>query len=135
VGGYQLEKLVTLAPFGVFPISAICKPSEIKNTIRRFVLSEKERKEVGKAAQKNVMELWSHNAVAARYKRLIDNDFPDDWWFSPSDVFYFEGACQSEEITKKQVNDLINTYGVSALGLDDKPEFLNSIQKFSGFSL
>lgn len=134
VGGYQLDKLVNLLPDGKFPISAICKPNEVKDTVRRLVVSEKERTELGVLAKRRVAELWSHDAVAARYKRLLNNDFPDDWWFCPSDVFYFEGACQSVETSKKQIRDLIKTYGLSALGLDDKPEVLNLILEIIGYS-
>jgi hypothetical protein len=134
VAGYQLQKLESFVPYGMFPYSINCKPEELKSTLRNLLRSEEARSVAAELSQKTLLRIWSHRDVAARYAKLISKDVPDDWWFSPHDVTYFDGACQSREDSKKYILDLVNNFGTSALGLDAKPDVLKAILQFAGKS-
>ena len=74
------------------------------------------------------------NEVAKRYKRIIDDLIPDEWWFEPKDVIYLEGCGQPMEITKLNIRDIINKKGINSLKLSQKSELEMAFIKFASLN-
>ena len=91
VGGYELDYLKSLMPNHHWPVSVLCKPSEIKQALTKLILDNNYRETVGKNAKEFVSQNWSAEKVASNYKLLIDDNIPDDWWFDPNEVLYIAG--------------------------------------------
>lgn len=132
VGGYGLEHLKEFVPSEMWPPSKICLPHEIESAIEELIRNKEQRKELGEAAMRFVHEKWNAKAVAARYLRIINNDIPDLWWINPKEVVYLEGAGQAVEVTKRNVQELVNAYGEKALMLDHRPDLLSAFLEFAG---
>jgi glycosyltransferase involved in cell wall biosynthesis len=131
VGGYGLEYLKSLTPAESWPPSKICHPDEIENMIEDLLLNNEELFSIGEAAQNFVRSKWNAIEVAKRYLRIIDDDIPDNWWVDPKEVFYIEGAGQSLNVTKSNIQNIIKKNGIKGLQLRHNPKLEEAFLKFS----
>jgi len=134
VGGYGLETLRQFVPEGMWPPSKTCHPDNIEKAIEDLIVNKEEREKLGREAQVFVREKWNAKEVARRYLRMIQGDFPDEWWLNPSDVVYFEGGGQSIESTKANIRELVKLYGVKSLQLSHRPDFEKAFLEFAEFN-
>lgn len=112
----------------------LCRPEDIKQAILEMVKNEKNRKQLGKRAEKYIKEYNSPTEVAKRYLRLIGNDAPDKWYFDPKSITYVYGYGMRKNEIKKVIGDIIEKAGISALQIADKPELEKIFSQISGSS-
>ena len=122
VGGYGFEYLKEFIVPEMFPPSKLCKPDEIQDAIESLIINKKNRLLLGKAAKKFMHEKWNSIKVARRYIRIIENDIPENWWLDPKEVFYVDGICQSFNVTKSNIKNIINKKGIKGLQLAHNPK-------------
>jgi hypothetical protein len=127
VSGFGLSQLKQIYPAIDFPVSLVSAPSDLEASIRRLAIDQKFRLQLGKEAQKFVLTHWSPRVVAERFLKLIENQAPEDWTFSPDEFHYFKGYGQDEATTKRQIKKLVARYGISSLQLDHKPLFRDEL--------
>jgi len=78
-----------------------------------------------------VREKWSVQQIAERYIRLIEGDFPKEWYINPDAFIYLLGGCLSESRVKEIVSKLISVKGVKALQLSEKPALERAFLEFA----
>lgn len=127
VSGFGLSQLMQIYPAIDFPVSLVSAPSGLEASIRRLAIDKKFRLQIGREAQKFVLTHWSPRAVAERFLKLIEDQAPEDWTFSPGEFHYFEGYGQDEATTKRRIKKLVARYGISSLQLDHKPLFRDEL--------
>ena len=131
VGGYGFEYLKSFIIPEMFPPSKICHPDKIEVAIESLIVDKNNRYFLGNAAHNFVLTKWNSIEVAKRYIRIIEDDIPEKWWLDPKEVIYIEGMGQSLKITKENLKNIINAYGISALQLSHNPKLEEAFLKFS----
>ncbi len=131
VGGYGWELLKKVIPPGMFPPSQICHPDHLEEAIEQLIADEKYRTDLGNEAYRFVREKWSVQQIAERYIRLIEGDFPKEWYINPDAFIYLLGGCLSESRVKEIVSKLISVKGVKALQLSEKPALERAFLEFA----
>ncbi len=131
VGGYRLNDLKKYIPIDMVPPSKICHPDYIENAIEELINNVEQRISLGKKAQEFVQKKWNDIEIAKKYLRIINNDIPEEWWINPKDVQYLEGAGQSQERTKQNIQELVKNYGTDALQLSHRPDLESAFLKFA----
>lgn len=121
IGGYSVGLWERQLPPELRPPTAFCHPGALAETIEALVLDPLRRRDLGLRAREFVETQWSPARVAERYLRVLSNDCPADWMFSPHDIDYWQGACQSEEVLRPRLRRILAREGPSALCLEDKP--------------
>jgi hypothetical protein len=121
VGMHDRDLLVGTQPADMLPPGVVCHPSELEATIETMVVDREYRERLGREARDFVVRRWSPEAVASRYVRLATGEIPDDWTFDPAAVCYLHGWGLPEPRLAEVVAAVVNTGGVAALGVSDKP--------------
>lgn len=121
VGGYGFEELRKHVPAGMWPPAVTSRPAEIEKTVEHLLRHPDEMRAAGRTAQIFVLEKWSSDGVALRFKRLIDDQIPGDWFIRPEAVHYVGGVGQPLELTCAHIRGLVEQFGVPALQLSDRP--------------
>lgn len=131
VGGYRLKELEEFLPRDMIPPSYLCHPSNLEDSIKKLILDEKLRLELGEKARKFVKGKWSATAVAKRYIDLINDDISDFSWIVPEKVNYVHGAGLRESEIKTNVQALCREYGKNSLCLEHNPVLEKKLFDFS----
>lgn len=100
VAGFGWHDLDEIMPRESWPPSFICAPDLLFATIQSLVSDPVKLKDMGARARSFVREIWSEEAVAIRFLRLIRGDVPAEWWVDPNRITYQWGAgCSQEAVT------------------------------------
>lgn len=132
VGGYELDHLVASLPEADVPPTIRCRPEDLKRAIRSLAEDPERRIETGRRAHAFLRERWHRKAVASRFKKLIDGDVPDHWWFDPGSCGYHLGLGASKDRRRAVVRAMVDRFGPSSLSIDDKPELRDAILTWAG---
>lgn len=132
VAGYGYSKLPDLVPAQMYPPSFTCRPEEINQAVEVMATNVELRRTLGESAKRFVRTQWSAMAVAKRYMRLVNEDFPSEWYVDPKSICYVHGACQREEATKLNVRRLIASAGISGLQLSHRPDLERAFRQLVG---
>ncbi|HVT05045.1 MAG TPA: hypothetical protein VHL58_16905 [Thermoanaerobaculia bacterium] len=131
VGMYGFEKLQSYCPASTIPPSYLCHAESVEKAIETLLTDEGLRRDLAQRARHFVETHWSPVEVGRRFRRLIEDDIPPEWWFEPGRIDYLHGWGLTEERLRFVVGKLVEAGGVSALQLGDKPAleraFLNLI--------
>lgn len=129
-GGYYFEFIRNDYPDSAIPPSVFCSPEKIEEAIESLLLDSGLRKRIGNESMDFVINNWESEKVAKKYIQLINNDFPESWYYDPSHCKYIFGYGQSREQLKRVIEALLHKYGDKGLCLEDKPELLQKIHRF-----
>jgi len=116
----------------MYPPSQICHPDDLESAVEQMIVDHDYRNSLGQKAYNFVQTQWTAEKIAERYLRLISGDIPGEWMLSPRDVIYLHGAGQAESQTKKNIQNLVGEYGVSALQLSHRPDLEQEFLAFAG---
>lgn len=121
VGSYLARAPDLIAGNWPMPPSRFVDPDQFESALEVLVRDAEGRRSLGQAALNFVESAWSCEAVAGRVVACLRGEVPDDWWFDPSTTTYLQGCGLDEAEGRRRVRELVDAYGESALGLDDKP--------------
>lgn len=131
VGGYGWSRFSDCVPKDTIPPSKICHPEDIEQAIEDLILNRKERDILGRKAQLFVREQWNAEVVARKYLRLLRGEIPNEWFFDPTVMCYFEGCGLKVDKVKKNIRTLVKSYGLNALQLTHNPVLEKAFIEFS----
>jgi hypothetical protein len=131
VGGYRLHELKKYMPDGMLPPSQLCHPDQLESAVVQLIADHNYRTSLGQKAYDFVQMKWAADKVAERYLRLLSGDIPEKWMLNPNDVVYFHGAGQAESQSKKNIQNLVAEFGVSALQLSHRPDLEQAFLAFA----
>ena len=131
VGGYYAEQLCTTIPNDLIPPSLYCHPDKIPEAIEMLVVDNELRADLGRRALKYVQENWTPLKVAEHYMQLIEDGVPDAWYYNPEEIRYLHGVALSEVKVQSLIRSVIETGGVGALQIMDKPLLEERFLKFA----
>lgn len=131
IGGYYADDIHKDLPAEKIPPSLFCHPDEIEKAIEKMIINKEFRLELGRRAKTFVQDNWTPEKVAKRYLKLITDDYPREWLFSPADITYLHGCGLSEQRAKNLIKTFINKGGVESLCLSDKPMLEKKMAEFS----
>ena len=120
VGGYFSACVNQYVHSDDIPPSAYVLPEQLEETVARLIDDKLYREALGRAARRFVRERWRSAAVAKRYLALLNDDVPDSWWCSPSDISYLGGLGVSDKELRAMVRYIVDHYGWGALQLQGK---------------
>lgn len=121
VGMYGYDKLKEYTEAGMLPPSFVCHPDEIEAAIERLLSDRDYRIGLGISARQFIEQQWSARQVAKRFLKLTSGEIPREWWFDPKAIDYLHGWGLTEQRAREVVNRIIDSCGISALQLSDKP--------------
>jgi hypothetical protein len=98
-----------------------CLPEDVEKTIETLLNCPERMRELGRLAQDFLKNKWSPSAVSQRFRCLIDNHIPAEWFIQPQSINYVYGVGQSLEVTRAHVTSLIRHFGLESLQLSDRP--------------
>lgn len=131
VGGYYSSRIGDDVPPESIPPSLFCHPDDLERSVEKMVADVKFRKELGRKAYHFVMSHWSAEKVACRFIALLKGDAPKEWLYDPCSISYLHGCGLHEDKARRIIGRLIETGGVGALCLSDKPGLQNMFVDFS----
>jgi glycosyl transferase family 1 len=131
VTGYFAPSIRAELRADLTPPTAFDLPDQLDATIRRLVVDEVERRQLGERARRFVQEQWSPERVAERFMRLIDDDVPPDWMVMPDGLRYVHGWGLREEDSREAVNAVLDAGGPEALLLDRQPSLRDRLIRFA----
>ncbi|MEM4406520.1 MAG: glycosyltransferase [Candidatus Methanomethylicaceae archaeon] len=131
VGGYAWELLKSLIPQHLFPPVYLIHPDELEKAVIHLVTDEELRKSLGEKAQKFVQEHWSRKKVAENFLKLIEDQIPEEWFFDPNEILYYNGCGIALEDLKDVLKNIIKNYGESYLFLEHKPTLKRKLIEFA----
>jgi len=132
IGSYCTEIKKDL-PSDKIPPSIFCHPDKIAAEIEKLIVDKNLRCRLGKQAKDFINKHWLPKHVAQRYMQVINENFPKEWLFSPGSVRYLHGWGLSEKKAKSIVRSIVDTGGIEALCLSDKPNLEKLFLQFAGF--
>lgn len=130
VGGYFFEHLSYYYKDFAIPPTVHCHPSRIKDEIIYLICDKNNRKKVGMAARKYVLNIWTPRVVALKYMSIINNTLPQKWFFNPYEIEYINGYGMSEVFLKNILKDMVDKKGIKSLQLSDKPKLKTLFNDF-----
>ena len=109
------------------PPTDYISPQKIKDEIRFYLDNPSYVLKKGEELYNFVIEHYDYKIITDKMIRIIKNDIPKEWLYSPYDVEYPFGFGLSIIEIQKICKKIISSYGNSALLLDDKPKLKNKI--------
>lgn len=127
VGGYFADEIGNYLPDHMFPPTLYVHPEKVQEAVEFLVSNPDELAARSEKVKSFVADYWSIDLIAARYLRLFNDDILDEWWVDPYEIDYVGGCGLSESEAARTVRDMIETYGPSVLGVNDKPRLLQNL--------
>ena len=109
------------------PPTVFVLPEELENAVRNMISDTVFRQECAQKCKDFVETYWGSEIVAKRFIKLLNNDFSNDWWFETDKVQFLYSCGVSEAKSISITKEMINTFGLSALCLEMKPELVENI--------
>ena len=131
IAGYAFGWVENHFPEDMVPPSYTCQPDDIEAAIKDLIDNPDKRHKLGKQAHDFVKQKWERTEVAKRWVKLIQNDVPKEWWFSPSDCAYLMGCGQSIEVSQNTINQQIGLFGVESLCVSHNPALEAALIEFA----
>lgn len=122
VGGYGLAELRRHVREDMWPPSVTCLPDDIDKAIEALLNCPEKMREVGRLAQVFLQNKWSSVEVSQRFRCLIENRIPADWFVKQETINYVYGVGQPLEVTRAHIRGVVEQFGVAGLQLSDRPE-------------
>jgi len=131
VAGYAREELERAFPPEKRPPVLFCHPEEIEAGIEHLVTDEEARSDLGRRARQFVRSHWAPRKVAEAFLAMIENRAPQEWFYDPADIRHVRGMGLPEHRCRALVREVIETGGVEALCLSDKPDLERRFVEFA----
>lgn len=128
VGSYIYEDFKAYTNCEI-PPTVICHPNRLKDSIEYLINHKMDREKIGKAEQKFIKENWDAKNVAERILQIIDGNIPENWWVNPEKEGAVSGGGSSWERTCRNIEKLIDQYGMEGLLLSKKQKLYGEYQK------
>lgn len=109
----------TLAP------TLFCTPEKLEENLLYLIHNKSVRESLGEQARKYVLSECMAPKVAGKMLKVLDNHFPEDWYFQPEDNKYIWGCGVNKECVLNNISGLIRRYGIESLHLDENSEIYN----------
>ena len=100
------------------------QPQAMAEAIAGLAQDEAARVELGRRSRVFVESHWQPGQVAERFLLMLRGEAPPEWLVDPADITYPLGCGLPESRVARLIHGLVERYGPSALGVDDKPELL-----------
>ncbi|MEZ0240911.1 MAG: glycosyltransferase [Chloroflexota bacterium] len=122
VGGYAWPENHRL--FGSRPVPPVeeCTPESLSDAVRRLAGDRDHRAQLGRQAQRWVLDTWSAPLIAERYIQVFERHPDAAWMFDPMDLRYVEGCGLSREEARSLVRAMLAVGGTASLCVSDKPD-------------
>lgn len=130
VGGYVDEEVRKITSDEEFPPCYFCLPEQLEQAVEKLILDKEYRIGLGKRAKEFLNNKWTPPKVAHRYLQLINGTYPKEWLYDPKDIRYFYGFGPASLI-KELIKRTIESGGVKALQISDKPELESMLVQFA----
>lgn len=118
VGGYGWDILQSLLQDNM-PPNLLCEPDQLANTVNRALDDPETARATGRAAHAFMNGYWHQSNVAERFARLLTGqDIPDNWWYNPKQIAYWQGLGATAEHRREVISALVKQHGVEGLGVD-----------------
>lgn len=121
VAGYLADEVDGYISPQDVPPSLYVRPEHLREAIKKMVEDEAFRRDLGLRARDFVSQRWACRAVAERYLMLLNGQARSDWWFDPATITYVGGCGMPLGHIANLLALLIETCGVQALQVSDKP--------------
>tara|TARA_B100000686_G_scaffold236515_1_gene244474 strand:+ start:2099 stop:3394 length:1296 start_codon:yes stop_codon:yes gene_type:complete len=132
VGMYDYENIKASFPKkDMIPPVLACSPEDVKQAIQKLIVDKEFRVHLGIQAKEFIQKQWNSEEVAKRFLLLVKNEIPETWWFDPRNIRRLNGWGITEIKLKERLQDIINTYGPSALQLSHNPVLEQAFLHFS----
>lgn len=131
VCGYGAEELARFVPEEDVVPTYYCRPEAFEKAVRKLLLDQPFREEMGRRAREFFEKRATPRAVAERLLRLATGEAPANWFFDPKDIHYYQGFGFPKDGAKKAICRLVEHGGVEALQVSDKPELERRLITFS----
>lgn len=122
VGGFYAEQYKIDNPDPEMPPTLFVEPEDIKQAIRKMIVDQGFRLDLGRRAHDFILERWNPRRVAQNYLRLINGDIPENWISNPESMVYCWGWGLSKENWRKQVGEYVAELGEDALLFNHNPK-------------
>ena len=129
VGGWAVDYWKQRLGEDARPPSCYCYPHEFPDAILRMIDDVDYRIELGQKARKFVETHWHPKRIAEKILQALDGTLPADWIEDPRDIRYVAGWGMPREQVREIVSRFVETFGMSALGLDHQPQLVEIFRK------
>lgn len=131
VGSYNLQELERFFPEEVLSISHFCHPDEVEVAVEKLIVDDNYRLELGKKAQAYAVSHWQPVHVATAYMNIIQGHVDPELICDPQAIRNVHGAVIAEDRAREIIRDVVETGGIEALQLTDKPALQQRMVDFA----
>lgn len=128
VAGYYSEFIeYDLKNSKSFPLF-VC-PEKIFEVAENLCKSKELCKEIGEKVYNFLIKNWSCEIITMRFIKLIEDKFPDDWWYEPYKIKYIYGYGISKNELLNFINMYIGKFSLEGLFQPPNSNFLINLKK------
>lgn len=131
IGGYAGAFWDNILPSELTPPSHYCLPEEMEAAIERMATDHDYRKIMGQRARVFVESQWHPRQVAQRYLDLAKGQIPQEWYFDPKILTYWQGCCLSEAHARILIRQVYTCEGVSGFSISHDSKLLSILEEIA----
>lgn len=117
VGGYGWDELARTTPADLLAPSIAIDPADLVATLRSLVEDAGMRRQRGRALRSFVDGVWSKQAAAERFLRIVEGDIDPSWIVDPQAIDFWQGCGGPADHRRAVLETLARTHGLDALQL------------------
>ncbi len=131
VGGYEFHKLTAYLPNDLRSASyqIVFTPETLEDGIENLLNDSKLRSEIGQKASDFVRSHWNPEAIAKKLLDLSQGNGLEKEQFDPVNLDMINGWGIDSQKRRLVIKAYVQAFGVDALCLHDKPQYLESLIK------
>lgn len=106
-------------------------PEDLEKLILHLIGDEQYRIEIGEKAYNFVIREWNPIVIANKFKNLIDDNIPQEWWYNPlqNKTLWYYGRNRLE--ARQILREYIAKFGENALYMEHNQQIKQVILKFA----
>lgn len=133
-GTYGISELRRFLPHEAVLPTYLIEPEQFLDALKALVADKAAREQLGRSARSFVTARNTQKAVAERLLLIASGAAPQTWYFDPYEIGYVYGVAGSKDEVRRAIVSTLETGGIPALQLDDKPKLRDAIVEFSRLS-
>ena len=112
-------------------LPVLVAPEDVKSVLRELLADPSEVRRLGQEGRAVFETTQSPDAIAARWTSVLFGEPDADWYFDPSAVDVVVHGFAPTSTLKSATRELVQRFGVGALGLDHNPNLRDAVVEFA----
>lgn len=128
IGMYDQKFIFRGIPKNLIPPAFYTHPEQLGHTLRKVLRYSKAKLyDRGQQMRQFALKYLTEKRVAEKFVQIIDDQFPEYWYYDPAQYDYVNGCVITEAKQFGVIRDICNQFSFDALLMKDKPLYLQRL--------